>query len=202
MKSGKQQNLERELQRESRAERPRFSESRHARIMQAVADASRDAVDVARGTTTPDQPTPTVRSRVTRVWVALALSLLITAVLAGRHVGQLAPQQDRLPAVAEIDLTAPRPDELPAGGIDNAVAIVKLAVNEIQALNPVDLSSQSAAEFSSHVAPDETLAQNMLAMAEVDEATMKQWSDVQGDARLMASFVTGPLPHGLLLRHE
>jgi hypothetical protein len=189
MNTDREQNLERELKREARTERPRFSASRHARIMQAVADAS-VATSPARKTT------HSVRSRSTLLRAALAASLLIATFLSGWQVSRQARQQNRLPSVAEIQSAVPA-EEQPAGGIDNAVDMLQLALDEIHALSQVDLKAlidDPVAEVSPSVAMHEPVAEAMLAMAEVDERTIEQWSDVKGDVRLLASFLTGSLP--------
>jgi hypothetical protein len=189
MKTSREQNLERELKREARADRPPISASRHARIMQAVADAS--------VTTSPARKPPhSVRSRSTLLRTALAASLLIATFLAGWQVSRQARQQNRLPLVAKNQPAIPA-EEQPSDGIDNAVDILQLALDEIHALSQVDLKAQiddPVAEGSPPVAMHEPIAEAMQAMAEVDERTIEQWSDVQEDARLLASFLTGSLP--------
>ncbi len=193
MKTNREQNLQRDLKREARAERPRFSASRHARIMQAVTDAPVT-------TSSARKPPHSVRSRNTLLRTALAASLLSATFLAGWQVSRQVRQQNRLPLVTKNQPAIPA-EEQSSGGIDNAVDMLQLALDEIYALSQVDLEAQiddPVAEGSPPVAMHEPVAEAMLAMAEVDERTIEQWSDVQEDARLLASFLTGSLPSNVV----
>jgi hypothetical protein len=189
MNTDREQDLERQLKREACTERPRFSANLHTRIMQAVAEA-------AVVTSLAQKPTHSVRSHSTPLWAALAASLLIATCLAGWQMSQQARQQNRSLSLAEIQPTGPA-EEQPAGAIDNAVDMLQLALDEIHALSQVGLKAQIddlVAEVSPSVTMHEPVAEVMLALAEVDERTIEQWSDVKEDARLLASFLTGSLP--------
>ena len=185
----REQHLERELQREASAERPRFSDARHARIMQAVADAFVVA-SAARRRAYP------VRPRRTLLWVALAASFFVAAFLASRRAREETP----VLAVAELR-PAITTDDQAIDGIGNVVTVLERALDEISALGQVELFVQiedPQGEITRSAASREQQAEKTQAGAEVDEETIEQWSDLEGDARLLASLLTGSLPLDLI----
>jgi hypothetical protein len=193
MKMERERHLERELQREASAERPRFSATRHARIMQAVAN-SPAASPTVRGRAHLAQPLRTLP------WLAVAASVLVAAFLTGWYVSRQAREETPLPAVAEM-----RPAitvyEQPFDGIDDPVKMLELALDEIRALSQLQLVAQikrPVDEMPRSITSDDREAEKTPAMTEVDELTIEQWGDLAGDARLLASLLTSSLPHDLV----